>query len=355
MMIRSLAALLASFALFAVPPLLRSEDPAPATSVDRPATADEVVPATRVRETIAEALPYIVEWGDWWREDKDCVSCHRGAFTTASLALAADRGLEVDADHLDEFREWSRSSMLVTAKNEKTGVERLVALGNLEGAAQILWYERNRPSVAPEGSTDGLRKALLEGQQESGVWKAGGQLPFQKRPKPETEIVSTMWGALALGLFDDDDSRAGRKRAMEAIDATKPGRSTEWFAMRLLLAARDRDDPAVAKWTKQLLSHQREDGGWGWLVADPSDALATGQAMESLLEAGIPADDPALQRAVRFLVDTQDDDGSWAVNGTKTKGKDGPEETASYWGTCWAVIALARTLPERAGDPKPTP
>lgn len=307
--------------------------------------ADE---AAEVRGAIGRAVPYVVEWGDWWRKEKDCVSCHRGSFTTWALESARSRGIEVDVEHLGESRTWARTSLLTSKKNEKTGEERLVALGNLEGVAQILWTERGRTNPAPNGSTDELRRALLSGQQADGSWKAGGQLPSQKRPKPETVVVSTMWAALALGRFEDSESRDARTRAMTAIDAAKPGRSTEWFAMRLLLADQDAAPEAVAMWTKRLRGHQREDGGWGWLVADPSDALATGQAVYALLEAGVPADDPSITRATRFLVTTQDEDGSWPVNGTKTKGKDGPEETATYWGTCWAVVALARTLPEVA-------
>ena len=38
-------------------------------------------------------------------------------------------------------------------------------------------------------------------------------------------------------------------------------------------------------------------------------------------------------------------DGSWAVKGTKKDKAKKVEPTATYWGTCWAVIGLAETLP----------
>ena len=58
-----------------------------------------------------------------------------------------------------------------------------------------------------------------------------------------------------------------------------------------------------------------------------------------------PQSEQAIQSAIKFLVETQRDDGSWAVKGTKEKKKTKVEETAVYWGTTWAAIALLETLP----------
>jgi hypothetical protein len=57
------------------------------------------------------------------------------------------------------------------------------------------------------------------------------------------------------------------------------------------------------------------------------------------------AGDPAIARGRRFLVESQRADGSWAVRGTKKDKAKKVEPTATYWGTCWAVIGLAETLP----------
>ncbi|MEX0717906.1 MAG: hypothetical protein WD066_15030, partial [Planctomycetaceae bacterium] len=59
------------------------------------------------------------------------------------------------------------------------------------------------------------------------------------------------------------------------------------------------------------------------------------------------SDSPAIRRARAFLSKTQRKDGSWFVptrNKGKPQGNDDGDVT-SYFGTGWAVIGLARTLP----------
>jgi squalene-hopene/tetraprenyl-beta-curcumene cyclase len=184
-------------------------------------------------------------------------------------------------------------------------------------------------------------------QEEDGSWKPGGQLPFQKRPKPETTAVTTMWLALALADHDTvQNSRVAVCRALEFIKSSEPGKSTEWYVARLLLARRLGDRENVDATVKELRNQQQKDGGWGWIIGEQSDALATGMSLYVLLRAGV-GDMNTISRAKRFLIDGQQEDGSWPVAGTKQKKRDRIEETATYWGTTWAVLALTESLPER--------
>ena len=295
-----------------------------------------------LRDSVAQALPSIQERGQWWIEEKKCNSCHRTSFQTWSLQAAADKGFAVDLGKLTETRNWSRTTLLEPAK------EGAAPRGttNREGVAQVVWSDRKR--FDSETSRE-QRKTFLEflraGQQPDGTWKAGGQLPFQKRPKPETNMVSTMWNALALGTVVDQESQAARANAMHAIAAAKPGESTEWSAVRLLLAVQSKSQPAQQQWIEELLSRQHEDGSWSWSGNDESDPIGTGMAIYALRHAGVPASDPVLQKAARFLLETQGKDGVWKTAGTKTKAQGKPVETSNYWGTCWAVIGLTSLLP----------
>lgn len=156
-----------------------------------------------------------------------------------------------------------------------------------------------------------------------------------------------MWTLIALSAVDMDQAKKKqhRDRATAWLASAKPGQSTEWWATRLLLETESGSTAAAAETRKQLLAAQHEDGGWGWLTADKSDAFGTGLAIYALRQSGLEQDAPAILKACRFLVTSQTDDGSWKVNGTKKKAANRVTPTATYWGTCWAVIGLAETLP----------
>lgn len=303
--------------------------------------AEAVSPAD-VRSAVQRSVPYIQERGTWWIEEKNCVSCHRVHSMVWSLSEAQRQQIDV-SDQLGEWINWSTESSL--AENDKGKV---VGLGNKEALAQMLVGLRSF------GDKDGeIRKEfaalLLDGQQEDGSWKAGGQLPSQKRPKAETNAVSTMWITLALLDHTSDEKTAATvERALKYIENIPTGKSTEWYAVRLLLAIRQNNESVGKEMIEHLKGQQHSDGGWGWLIDSPSDALGTGLAMYALAKAAANSSDPTLVRGQKYLIETQREDGSWAVNGTKEKKKDSEQETATYWGTTWAALGLVTSLSDEA-------
>lgn len=320
-------------------PVLRALSPALLALLallSQPALAGE--PPDKASAAITRALLFIRANGAKWIEERKCVSCHHVAFTTWSLQAAKDRGFEIDAAELSGWQSWSRDSFLKTRDDGQTE-----GAFNLEGVSQVLFAER--PAAGEPNDADAtLLNFLVAGQREDGSWPAGGQLPRQKRPAPETDAASTAWIALALGTATGDSYKAARDKALAWLAQQPEAVSSELYAARLLLAAQSGD--STEELAQKLLSLQHEDGGWGWLTADKSDALATGLALYALRYAGVPSDDLNVARATAFLVETQNPDGSWTVHGTKDNAKDRPAETASYWGTCWATLALLSTLPD---------
>ena len=158
------------------------------------------------------------------------------------------------------------------------------------------------------------------------------------------ETGRTTARALSLASFGTDAASQARRSALEFLKPHAQAESAEWYAAGMLLAQNVANESALLSLRKELLTRQNEDGGWAWLEGDDSDALATGQAVYSLVATGLSAQDERVARAIEWLCETQRDDGSWAVRGTKANKKDNVEETAVYWGTCWAVIALLETL-----------
>lgn len=295
-------------------------------------------PADPAQAAVDRALPFVRAGAASWIEERKCVTCHHVAFGVWALREAAGRRFDVDAAEADGWRTWSRESFLAARDDGVTE-----GAANLEGVSQVLWAERSATAPSePDAADAALFGLLVAGQRADGSWPAMGQLPRQKRPPAETDAASTMWHALALGTARGAAYESARAKAVAWLDARPAGVSTEFYAARLLLAAQSAAPAgdAAGDAARELRSFQRADGGWGWLTADESDALGTGLAVYALRHAGAAADDPAVRRAVGYLVSTQSADGSWTVRGTKETAKDRPAATATYWGTCWAALAL---------------
>lgn len=314
-------------------------------------TAEESNSETSVRQAVEKSLPYIEEKGLYWIEKKKCVSCHRVSLMTWSLASAARRGFDVDLAKVNEWIDWSIDKGI-----PKPGGDKPVATKNADGLTQQLIARSEYP--ADETRDEAWSKyvdLILNVQRDDGLWQPAGQLPGQKRKLAETTDVSAVWHAIALTRELSSESDSARQEtlksaldvASEKFSGRKEAVSTEWYVARLLLALESGDDATTETATNDLLSLQKPDGSWGWLKPDPGDALATGMSLYALVKSpeANSQREAVVQRAIRFLVETQREDGSWAVKGTKEKKKGKVEETAVYWGTTWAAIALLETLP----------
>jgi squalene-hopene/tetraprenyl-beta-curcumene cyclase len=323
--------------LFAAAP----EGPPPeAPAPEAPAPSVE-----QVRQAVQRSIPFIQDKGQWWIEKKKCVSCHRVGNMVWSLRAARDRGFKVSR-RLDEWSEWGIKSSL-----SPNGQGKVTGRGNKEGVAQLLFARREDRDNTDDDSAK-LLGILAEDLQADGSWKPGGQLPSQKRDLQETTDVTTMWLALALADAAAGSHSALVDQAVQHIRSSPPGKSTEWFVVRLLLASRLGEETTKAELIQRLKQQQRPDGGWGWLVGDASDALGTGMSVYALLQTGLEPEDAVIRRAQQFLIDSQRDDGSWPVHGTKAKKKHRVEETAVYWGATWAVLGLVESLPQPAASPE---
>ncbi len=294
-----------------------------------------------LRNTIQKGIQYVEAKGIYWIESKKCVSCHRIGNMTWGLLSARDKGLQVSAQ-LDEWLTWSNEDLL--RKNDKG---KIVGTGNRSGVVQIIQANALAKTDDYSRFTQQLTPLLLTGQNEDGSWKPGGQLPSQKRAKEETTQVTTMWIALALlQNTPDTEPPAQLTKALAYLRDKPEGKTTEWLVTQYLLATAQQQDDLQSKTMARLLEFQQEDGGWGWNLDEPSDALATGMALYALSQA--PSNEKvatAISRAQQLLVKTQSEDGSWQVNGTKTNKRDTPIETSIYWGASWAVLGLSETLP----------
>jgi squalene-hopene/tetraprenyl-beta-curcumene cyclase len=301
----------------------------------------------QVRAVIERSLPFIQGEGQRWIDEKKCVTCHQVPFMVWSLNAAADRGIVLDREKLADCSTWATDwQHMATKEDLEKGEQQTLARHN-DPVAQLLLGRsvRDRESSATWPAL--FAERLAAGQQDDGSWKAGGQLPGQKRPERETHEVTTMWSLVALQSYGppDESVTARFAKARSWLGSQTEGQSTEWWAVRLLLERASGNSAEADRLRAELLKRQHADSGWGWLTSGESDAFGTGAAVYALAKDGLAADNPAVIRARQFLVATQQPGGSWPIKGTKKAKANQFEPTSIYWGTCWAVIGLAETLP----------
>jgi hypothetical protein len=156
-----------------------------------------------------------------------------------------------------------------------------------------------------------------------------------------------------------DDSRPDRaacgQRGLRPSRSTPESRglagrpisdSTQAQAFRILLSAETKARTKAA--VERLLARQNQDGGWGQLPGLASDAYATGQVLYAVNMAGVSRDRGELQRGIKFLVSNQRQDGSWPMTPRAQSGQKPASLTSPivHFGSSWAVIGLARSVPE---------
>ena len=289
-------------------------------------------------DLVKRAIPFVHGRGLDWITNRECASCHQVPSMLWTMNRAADAGVAMDRVELDELTEWAADWGHWNQTGRKDG-EAKVSAGNIDTMAFLL-LGRDKKDVSPGEWVVKFRSSLLANQQTDGSWNAGGQLPLGKRPLRETTEVTTMWTLVALNETGDEPlPEETRTRANDFLARPHIGVSTEWHALRLILA------PDNEGHLRKLLDLQREDGSWGWIASEPGDAFGTGLALYSLARAGLPGDHEARRQAIKFLEKTQQKDGSWPVPSTRKKDANRISETATDWGTAWACIALLEGMP----------
>jgi hypothetical protein len=310
------------------------------------AKADDLPDIPEMQRVVGRSLPFLRREGLAWIEERKCVSCHQVPFMLWGLEVAHSRGIAGQRDGLDRWTRWSLEQTLAQADTPK---RKEFAQKNADTIAELILARGYGEKEIP--TYEALGALLLDGQQPDGSWKPGGQLPSQRRPQREIAQVSTLWALLALRSLEEvghprsKEIAAARQRALAWLGDPGPGKSNELLVVRLLAEKEFGKKAKARELLAELLGRQRADGGWGWLRDGPSDAFATGQALFALGRM-LPTDHAAVRKAWRYLRDTQGEDGSWPVPSTKASRKGRPIPTSIYWGTGWAVIGLASTMPK---------
>jgi len=294
--------------------------------------------AAEVRQALGRSVTYLEKEGVAWLNQRKCIACHHGQWMLWGINEARRAGVAVDEKNLNALTERVATMYLADRKDYEKKKQ-----GYVEG--MYLMHGQYDPPAAGSKNAEALEVASLlmaAAQRPDGSWKYAGQ--EQNRSAAEADEATTLWAALALDSRDKSDQTAttSRDRALEWMKKAPRGEGNESLVLRLLIELKFGDTGRANTLTEELIDRQNADGGWNWSKKHGSDPYATGQSLYALGLAGVNADVPAIQAARRFLVTTQKPDGGWFA---PTKKAIGGNQISSYWGSAWAVIGLARTLP----------
>jgi N-acyl-D-amino-acid deacylase len=199
-------------------------------------------------------------------------------------------------------------------------------------------------------TTDAMVHNLAAQQRQAGNWHVGW---VARAPMGDGDFSRTAMAIRALQIYGS----AGRKQELQK----RIERAAGWLAAGSPKTTEDLDMQLLGlKWAgatrslwqnaiHKLIHQQRADGGWAQTADLQSDAYATGQALYTLHELGIPVTDPAYRHGVRYLLETQQGDGSWHVKSRAPKFQPyfetffpyGGDQWISSAATGWAAMSLS--------------
>lgn len=103
--------------------------------------------------------------------------------------------------------------------------------------------------------------------------------------------------------------------------------------LALISAGEPKNSVEISGMKNFVLSHQAQNGGWGYAINSASDTDTTAAAVAALVAAGVPSQDTTIQNALAFIKTGQNTDGGFFSNAAF----DAASNTSS---TAWAVWAL---------------
>jgi len=331
------------------------------------------VDAPQVRQTVEKSLVFLEKAGLEW-ETKSCVSCHHGPWMMWTGYEAKKRGFTVNDKSLEQVRV---KYLKAYSKHPTLRPSNRDVLNDL--AINVIYLTFGMGAAGePDAETaqlfDKAAAHLLEQQKENGSWKVfikkvdGKPVPsstttppglsttFLMAPLIDSDDVTTLWALLALNYREPsgvskDALTKSKEKGLKFLSDNPPSDTLQSLVLRIMLNQRLDKTDEVQALVKQLVTLQKDDGGWSQTKKLKSDALGTGQALVALTTAGVTAKDPAVAKAWGYLIKNQKPNGSWQVN---SRAYQAPE-FSSYMGTAWATLALVRSLPESKDTAVRTP
>jgi hypothetical protein len=319
------------------------------SSADEVAKADaKSDPLVAARAAVNRGLAFLQKDAVDWRRQRNCATCHHGAMTVWAMSEAKTHGYTVSATSLKEIAAWTIDGRLKGPDKPRDARPGYNMVNTAALYLAVMARTLPRQDSLPAGEVQRIAGHLLRHQESDGSWAWSIAPPANRFPPVfESDEVATTLGLIALRAGNEDSDQAEARRKAAVWLAGRPiSDSTQAQAFRILLSAETKARTKAA--VERLLARQNQDGGWGQLPGLASDAYATGQVLYAVNMAGVSRDRAELQRGIRFLTSNQRPDGSWPMTPRAQSGQKPASLTSPivHFGSSWAVIGLARSVPE---------
>jgi len=280
-----------------------------------------------------------------WTREKKCGTCH----TNYPYLMARPRlQLETDMRHYKEVRAFFEDRALNWDKNKPRWDAEVVA------TAVALAISDRHTTNQLHPATQAAFARMWKLQKPDGSWQ---WIKCDWPPMEHDDYFGAVYAAVGVGMAPGDYARSpvvhdGLDRLRDYLKKhAAPDLHHKtwhlWAASRIPDVMTDAEKQATIK---ELLSKQREDGGWSlpslgsWKRRDgsdndpkaDSDGYATGLVLYVLKEAGLKKGDDAIQRGVHWLQTHQTESGRWF---TRSLNNDKAHYITNA-GTAFAVMAL---------------
>ncbi len=325
---------------------------------------DRIAAEAAAGNAVREGLRFLEKDAARWKAERQCATCHHGTLTLWAFNEAKRAHYAVPPEALAEMEQGTRERFLGSLDKPR---DPRPGWNMINTPALYLAVMAQSQPALPSPTVEERRRiaghATRHLEEDGSVLTPATMSPPRPIDGPppvfESREILTLLGALALRpqkpLAAEEPAAVheARKKVGTWLALTAPGDDTQAQVLRLLLAARERKPGSVLRAaTEGLLARRNPDGGWGQLRRLPSDAYATGQVLYGLSLAGVDHCRPEIGQAVAFLVGNQRADGSWPMTSRAHPGATPYTNPVpiTYFGSCWAVMGLARSAPARPAN-----
>jgi outer membrane protein OmpA-like peptidoglycan-associated protein len=269
-----------------------------------------------------------------WQSDHSCFGCHVQGQTLMGLAVAKANAYVVSDSFMNEVAKFTRAHQrddgTVDFPDASASPTQYMALG-------LVYFDQ----AAGQISDPALLKAtnwLLAHQQPSGAIEGDWDEP----PISQGSFMPTANAAVAFkSAFENSKDTRYAKAADRALAYLAQGtpETTQDEVFQILALSQfgsAEQRQLIPQFVQILLSQQDRDGGWRENKQQAgANALATGEVLYAVKQAGVSVASPEFTAGVRYLLKMQEPPGTWPSANSQSRR---PSEFAP---TMWAVIGLA--------------